>query len=72
MDEVLTMEEIKARYAPNWVLIGDPQADEHHHVLAGKVVVRGPAARRCMTRPWDPSDQIRIPLTSESGPPPWS
>jgi hypothetical protein len=42
MDEVLTIEEIKARYAPNWVLIGDPQTDDYHHVLAGEVLVVSP------------------------------
>jgi hypothetical protein len=42
MDEVLTMEEINVRYAPNWVLIADPQTDEHHHVLAGKVLFVSP------------------------------
>jgi len=36
MDQVLTTDEISARYAPNWVLIGDPQTDENHHVLAGR------------------------------------
>ena len=25
MDEFLTIDEIEARYAPDWVLIGDPQ-----------------------------------------------
>jgi hypothetical protein len=42
MDEALAMEEIKARYAPNWVLIVDPQTDEHHHVLAGKILFTSP------------------------------
>jgi hypothetical protein len=28
MDEVLTIEEMKVRYAPEWVLIGDPETDE--------------------------------------------
>ncbi|MGC8639587.1 MAG: hypothetical protein ACP5XB_06875 [Isosphaeraceae bacterium] len=42
MDEVLTMEEIKTRYALNWVLSGDLQTDEQHHVLAGKVLFASP------------------------------
>ena len=42
MDEVLTMEKIKARYAPNWVLIVDPQTNEHHHVQAGKILFVSP------------------------------
>ena len=42
MGEVLTIEEIKARYAPDWVLIGDPQTDENLTLLAGKVLHHGP------------------------------
>jgi hypothetical protein len=42
MDEVLTMEEINARYAPNWVLIGDPQTDAYQRVLGGKVLFASP------------------------------
>jgi hypothetical protein len=37
-DERLTFEEIKARYAPNWVLIGEPETDEYQRVVAGKVL----------------------------------
>ena len=28
MDEVLTMEEIKARYSPDWVMIAEPETDD--------------------------------------------
>ena len=42
MDEVLTIEEIEARYAPEWVLIAEPQTDEALNVLAGKVRFHGP------------------------------
>jgi hypothetical protein len=42
MDDVLTMDEIKARYAPDWVLIGEPQTDEKLEVLAGKVLFHSP------------------------------
>ena len=38
MDEILTMEEIEARYAPDWVLIAEPETDENLNVLAGKVL----------------------------------
>ena len=38
MEEVLTMEEIKARYAPDWVLIAEPQTDEMQRLLGGKVI----------------------------------
>ncbi len=40
--EVLTIDEIKARFAPDWVLIGDPETDEYQRVLAGKVLFRSP------------------------------
>jgi hypothetical protein len=42
MDEVLTIEEIEARYAPEWVLIAEPQTDEALNVLAGKVLFHSP------------------------------
>lgn len=42
MDQVLTIEEIKARYSPEWVLIGEPQADEDLEVRAGRVLFHGP------------------------------
>ena len=38
MDQVLTMEEIEARFAPDWVLIGEPRIDERQHLLGGKVL----------------------------------
>jgi hypothetical protein len=42
MSEVLTIEEIQARYAPDWVLIGDPQTDESFNLAGGKVLYHGP------------------------------
>lgn len=36
--EVLTIEEIEARYAPDWVLIADPEIDDGQQLLAGRVV----------------------------------
>jgi len=42
MDETLTMEEIKARYAPDWVLIAEPETDDMQRLLRGKVVCHGP------------------------------
>jgi hypothetical protein len=42
MDEMLTIEEIEARYAPDWVLIADPQTDEMQRVLGGRVVFHSP------------------------------
>jgi hypothetical protein len=42
MDEMLSIEEMKARYAPDWVLIGEPQTDEMQRLLAGKVLFHSP------------------------------
>ncbi len=42
MDEVLTIDEIKARYAPDWVLIGEPETDEMLELQGGKVLFHGP------------------------------
>jgi hypothetical protein len=38
VDAVLTFDEIKARYAPAWVLLGDPQTDEFQQVHGGRVL----------------------------------
>jgi hypothetical protein len=40
--EMLTIEEIEARYAPNWVLIGDPQVADGPRLLAGVVLFSTP------------------------------
>ena len=37
-DEILTMDEIQRRFDSEWVLIADPETDQFHKVLAGKVV----------------------------------
>jgi hypothetical protein len=42
MGDVLTIEEIQARYAPEWVLIGEPVTDESHQLRAGKVLFHSP------------------------------
>src|SRR3954451_24738778 len=42
MDEVLTIEEIETRFAPEWVLIGEPQTDENLSVQAGQVLFHSP------------------------------
>jgi hypothetical protein len=42
MDETLTMEEIRSRYAPDWVLITDFQTDDQLEVVRGKVAFHGP------------------------------
>ena len=43
MDEILTIEEIKARYPAEWLLIGDPQTDESPRLLAGRVLFHSPS-----------------------------
>jgi hypothetical protein len=42
MNDVLTIDEIRDRYAPEWVLIGEPQTDEFQHLRAGKVLYHSP------------------------------
>ncbi len=42
MDEMRSIDEIKARYAPDWVLIGEPETDEFQHVRAGRVLFHSP------------------------------
>jgi hypothetical protein len=42
MDEILTAEEIETRFAPEWVLIGDPQTDEDLSLRAGRVLFHSP------------------------------
>ena len=42
MDETLAIDEIKIRYAPDWVLIGEPETDEAQHLKAGKVLFHSP------------------------------
>ena len=39
MDEILTIEEIEARYPSEWVLIGEPRVDEAtSRILGGQVI----------------------------------
>ena len=42
MAEYLTLEEIEARYAPDWVLIDEPKTDDLQQLLGGIVVECGP------------------------------
>lgn len=42
MTEYLPIDEIKARYAPDWVLIGDYQIDDYQHLLGGHVLFHSP------------------------------
>ncbi len=38
MAQVLTLQEIQARYAPEWVLVGDPQTDDEQQLKSGRVL----------------------------------
>jgi hypothetical protein len=38
MDEVLTIEEIERRFSGEWVLIADPELDDHLAVVQGRVL----------------------------------
>jgi hypothetical protein len=42
MDPMLTVEEIEARFAPEWVLIGEPRTDDQQRLLGGKVLFHSP------------------------------
>lgn len=42
MDETLTADEIETRFAPDWVLIGEPQTDGEQKLLSGKVLFHSP------------------------------
>ena len=42
VNEVLTVAEIESRFAPEWVLIGDPQTDEEQRLVAGIVLYHSP------------------------------
>lgn len=42
MSEILSFDEIKARYAPDWVLVGDIQTDESLVLQSGRVLLHGP------------------------------
>jgi hypothetical protein len=40
--DVLTIEEIEARFPSQWVLIGDPRTDENQRLLSGTVLSHSP------------------------------
>lgn len=42
MNSVLTIEEIETRFAPEWVLIGEPQTDDLQRLLGGVVLFHSP------------------------------
>ena len=42
MADIVTIQEIEARFPSEWVLIGDPQTDEFQRLLAGEVLFHSP------------------------------
>ena len=38
MDEVMTIEEINARFKDEWVLLEDPETDEQLRIMRGKLL----------------------------------
>jgi hypothetical protein len=42
MADVQTIEEIKAQFPSEWVLIGEPETDEASRLLAGRVLFHSP------------------------------
>ena len=38
MEQEMTIEEIESQFDSEWVLVGDPETDEHLEVLRGKVL----------------------------------
>ena len=46
MNDVLTIDEMKERYAPDWVLILEPQTDEFQHLRAGDYTRLTPRGNR--------------------------
>ena len=42
MSNVMTMEEIEARFPEEWILIDQPEKDEYGRVTRGRVVSHGP------------------------------
>ena len=58
MDEVLTREEIYSRFPAEWVLLADPEVDEHQRVVRGRVI--------CHSKDRDEVDRKAIELRLKS------
>jgi hypothetical protein len=39
MDEVMTIEEIEEHFPSEWILLADPEVDEHQRVIRGRLVI---------------------------------
>ena len=55
MTDLLTIEEIKSRYAPNWVLIVDIESDELQRIRKGRVAYVGTDRDEV----WSKADELR-------------
>jgi hypothetical protein len=38
MNEIVTRAEIEARFPSEWVLLADPEKDEHHRICSGRLL----------------------------------
>lgn len=38
MEELMTFDDMMQRFKSEWILVSDPEVDEHFHVVRGKVV----------------------------------
>ena len=56
MNEMLTLKEIERRYAPNWVLIAEPEIDDQLEVIRGKVVFHSPVRGEV----WDKARELKL------------
>lgn len=45
MKEILTIDEMRAKFDGEWVLVGDPLTDENLEVLKGTVLAHSPEKR---------------------------
>ena len=57
VSDLMTIEEIKSRYAPNWVLIVDIESDELQRLRKGRVGLRSPDRDAA----WDKADELPRP-----------
>jgi hypothetical protein len=66
VEEVLTMKEIEDRYAPEWVLIAEPEIDDQLEVIRGKVVFHSPNHDAIYQRPTELGlDRIAVRFLGE-------
>jgi hypothetical protein len=56
VSDVMTIEEIESRYAPDWVLIAEPQTDEMQRLKSGKVIFHSPIRGEV----WDKARELKL------------